>query len=812
MFKSHLKIAFRNLRKNKIFSTVNISGLAIGITCSLLLFMFVRDELKFDHWPKNADNIYRVYVDIRINGKQSVNGKTGAPLGPTMIKNFPEVASFARVGYFGAHTLRVGEKVFRETFIYAVDSTYFNLFNVPFVTGDPRTALNHPNSIVITEGMAEKYFGKEPAFGKTISVDGTDSYIVTGIMKDVSAHSFFSSSFLVSMSTYPESNDDNWLAMGYYTYLLLRKGADVSQLDLKMKKIVHDYVGPEASKMLGVSIQQFLGKGNTFAFHLQPFTTLHLYSARKYGIDSNTEYGNVKTGDIMYVYVFLAVAVFIILVAVINFMNLSTARSEKRGKEVGVRKTLGSGRSNLITQFLIESTLTVSVAVVIALVLTELLLPAFNDITGRQLSTDYTGNPFTIPALMAFTLVVGVTAGSFPAFLLSSYEAVDILKTGVRKRKATLRSFLVITQFSISIALIISMIVIRSQLYYLQQKNLGFNKEHLVVIINGAQLGTDIKTFKEELLKSPKIISATNHSLMFAAGVPGHAYLFNETTGPNPMAFQFLDVDCDFQKTLGNTILKGRFFSKDFLTDTNTVVINEAAMKECGSDNPVGHTLSAVNIGGKTKQYRIIGVVKDFNYESLHVKIQPLVFHLSSVQQPASIVTVRIAPGGIKATIDFIESTWQRFSKDEKCRYNFLDESLANLYDREKRTGTIATIFSCLAIFIACLGLFGLAAFITEQRTKEIGIRKVSGASLSEIIFTISKPFLRWVLVANIIAWPAAYLVMFRWLQNFAYRTVIHPWIFFAAGIVAFIISFVTVGIHAYAAARTNPVKSLRAE
>jgi len=812
MFKSHLKIAFRNLWKNKIFSLVNISGLAIGITCSLLLFMFVRDELSFDRRFKNADNIYRAYVDVKINGKQSINGKTGAPLGPTMSKNFPEVISYARVGYFGARTFRVSEKVFRETFVYAVDSTYFNLFDIPFVAGDPRTALNHPNSIVITEGMAEKYFGTEPALGKTMTVDGSGSYLVTGIIKDVSAHSFFSSNFLVSMSTFPESNDDNWLAMGYYTYLLLRKGADVRQLDSKMKKIVHNYVGPQAVKMLGVSIDQFLARGNMFAFHLQPFTTMHLFSARKYGIDSNTEYGNVKTGDIIYVYIFLAVAVFIVLVAVINFMNLSTARSEKRGKEVGVRKALGSGRANLITQFLFESTLTVSVAVAIALVLVELLLPAFNGITGRQLSTDYAGNPFTIPALIAFSLVVGVIAGSYPAFLLSSYQAVDILRTGVRKRKATLRSFLVVTQFSISIALIISMIVVRSQLYYLQQKNLGFNKEQLLVIINGAQLGNDIKTFKEELLKSPRIVNATNHSLMFAAGVPGRAYLFNRTTGTDPMAFQFLDVDCDFLRTLDGTMLKGRFFSKDFPTDTNTVVINEEAMKECGSNNPVGQTLSAIGIGGNSKQYKIIGVVKDFNYESLHMKIRPLVFHLSAVQQPASIITVRIAPGNIKATIDFIKSTWERFSKDEKCRYNFLDESLANLYDREKRTGVIATIFSCLAIFIACLGLFGLAAFITEQRTKEIGIRKVSGASVSEIIFTISKPFLRWVLIANIIAWPVAYLVMFRWLQNFAYRTAIHPWIFFVAGIVALAISLLTVGTQAYAAAKKNPVKSLRTE
>lgn len=809
---SHLKIAFRNLRKNKIFSVVNIAGLSIGIACSLLLFMFVRDELSFDRSHKNANDIYRAYVEININGKESINAKTAAPLGLAMTKNFPEVISFTRVGYFGAHNLRVGEKVFRETNMYGADSTYFSVFDFPFISGDRKTALNNPNCVVLTDKSAKKYFGKEDPLGKSIIIDGSDSYMVTGVVKDFLSHSFFNADFLVSMSTYSEANNSDWLNMGYYTYLLLRKGTDAAELERKMKKIVFNYVGPQASKMLGVPIQQFLDKGNTYAFHLQPFTSMHLYSARKYGIDSNTEYGNVKAGDILYVYIFLAVAIFILIVAVINFMNLSTARSEKRGKEVGVRKTLGSGRSNLIGQFLIESTLTVAIAVILALVLVELLLPAFNEITGKELATNYTGNYQTIPALFAFTLVVGAIAGSYPAFFLSSYQAVDILKTGVKKRKATMRSFLVVTQFSISIALIIAMIVVRSQLFYLQQKNLGFNKEHLIVIFNGSELGNNIKTFKEELSKSPKIVSATNHSLMFAAGVPGNGYLFNKTTGTDPMAFQFLNVDCDFLKTYGASLSKGRFFSKDFISDSNAVVINEAAMKECGADNPIGQTLSAIDVSGILKQYTIVGVVKDFNYESLHQKIRPLVFHLSAVQQPASIITVRVNPGNIQSTIDFIETTWQRFTKNEKCRYNFLDESLTNLYDREKRTGIIATIFSCLAIFIACLGLFGLAAFITEQRTKEIGIRKVVGASATEIVFTISKPFLIWVLVANLIAWPIAYLIMFKWLQNFAYRTPIHFWIFFAAGIAALIISLLTVGFHAYASARSNPVKSLRTE
>jgi putative ABC transport system permease protein len=812
MFRSHVRIAVRNLLGNKLFSIVNISGLAIGIACFLLLFMFVRDELSFDRSHKNGNEIYRAYLQLKINGKESTNGKTAAPLGPTMVKDFPEVMGFSRVGYFGAHDLRVGEKIFRETNLYGVDSSFFTLFDYPLIAGDCSSALLHPNSIVMTEKSAEKYFGKVNAVGKSVIVDGSNSYIVTGVVKDFSSHSFFNADFLVSMSTFLNPNNEDWMSWSYYTYVLLKKGTAIGLLEKKMERIVRDNVAPQASKMLGVPLEKFTNTGNVFAYHLQPFTSMHLYSVRKYGIDTNTEYGNVKAGDIIYVYIFLAVAVFILIVAVINFMNLSTARSEKRGKEVGVRKALGSGRLQLIKQFLTESTLTVAIAVVIALILVELILPAFNEIAGKQLTTNYTDNVYTIPSLIAFTLLTGAVAGSYPAFFLSSYQAVDILKTGVRKRKATMRSFLVVTQFSISIALIITMIVVRSQIYYLQQKNLGFNKEQLLVIFNGAELGNNIRSFKEELLKNTAVVGATNHSLMFAAGVPGNGYLYNKTVGTDPMPFQYLNVDHDFANTFGVELLKGRFFSKDLPTDSTAVVINESAMKECGSQNVIGKMLSGIDPSGVAKQYTIIGVVKDFNFESLHTAIRGLALHLGPVTQPASIITIRIQPGDVTKTISFIENTWRRFVGSNKCRYNFLDESLANLYDREKRTGTVATVFSLLAIFIACLGLFGLAAFVTEQRTKEIGIRKVVGASVIEIVTTISRPFLLWVLLANLIAWPVAYLIMYRWLQNFPYRTTIQPWVFVVAGLVAFFISLLTVGFQALGAARSNPVRSLRTE
>lgn len=812
MFRSNLKIAFRYLWKNSVFSIVNIAGLAVGITCSVILFMFILDELNFDKFHKNADNIYRVYTHININGKESNNAKTACPLGKTMSKSFPEVTAFARLGYFGGHTLRYKDKAFRETDIYAADSTYFTIFSFPFVHGDPHTALIHPNSIVLTEEMAEKYFEKENPVGKSITVDGQNSYMVTAVMKNFPSRSHFSCDFFVSMSTYPDTDDEDWLDLSYSTFILTKKGTNSHDLETKLTKIVIDHVGPQAEKVLGVPIQQFLEKGNSYTLCLQPMASIHLYSARKYGIDSNTEWGNVTVGDIIYVHIFLVVALVILLIAIINFMNLSTARSEKRAKEVGVRKTLGSGRSRLIGQFIIESVLTVSVAVVISLALVQIFLPAFNQIAGKHLSTEYLSDPRAIPALIIFTLVVGALAGSYPAFYLSSFHAVDVLKSGMKKRKAALRSFLVVTQFAISIALIIAMIVIRAQLYYIQHKDLGFDKENLIFIINAPVLGDKIKTFKEELAKKPSVLGVSNHSLMFGTGVPGNGYLFNRRTGTDPMSFQYLNVDCDFIKTYDVKLIKGRFFSENFPTDSDAVVINEAAMKECMSDDPLGKELTPIDVNGTGKPYRIIGVVKDFNYESLRKQISPLVLHLGAVRQPASIVTVRVRPQSVKNAAAVVENTWRQFSETEKCNYYFLDDAIATLYDREKRTGTIATLFSCLAIFIACLGLFGLATFITEQRTKEIGIRKVSGASITEIMITISKPFLIWVMIANLLAWPVAYLIMNKWLQNFAYRTSISFWIFIVAGVAAVIIALFTVSFRAFKAATANPIKSLKTE
>lgn len=814
MLKNILNIAIRNLIRYKTFSAINIIGLSMGITCFIALALYVLDELSYDRFNKNADRIYRVCVHSVINGKEMNNSKSAAPTGSTLLRDLPEVESFTRTGYFGEYTMRYNDKIFREGNVYTADSTYFRIFSFPLIYGNPETVLSKPNCIVLTETTSRKYFGAENPVGKSLLVEGKGAFLVTGLMQDFPRKSHFRCSMLLSMCTYPENLDSKWLGLSYVTFILLKPGADPAAVNQKMKRTVMEYVGPQAEAALGVPLSLFMTKGNKYEFFLQPLTSIYLRSQNGYAVDPNTEWGDVTTSNIAYTYIFGAVAIFILLIAVINFMNLSTARSEKRAKEVGIRKTLGSGRGRLIWQFISESVLTSSISVMLALLILPAVIGLFNKLTQKDLGLEYFNNIYTIPALIVFTLLVGIIAGSYPAFYLSSFQPGHILKKGDTrgKRKHYLRSALVIVQFAISITLIIGMIIIKSQLEYIQNKDLGFNKEYLLSIPNANVLGNKLKTYKEELLKNPDISFVSNASVMFAPGVPGNGYLYEKRTGADPISFQYLDVDEDFLKTFDIKMKEGRFFEKDFPADTSSVIINEAGVKECAAINPVGKDLTMIGNHNDSKTYRIAGVVNNFNYESLHQEIRPLALHLGPVKQPGSILYIRINSKNIKQTISFIRSTWEKFTEGENCYFIFIDRYLAKLYSLEEKTNIITTAFSILAIFIACLGLFGLAAFVTEQRVKEIGIRKVLGASVMEIVILLSKEFTKWVILANIIAWPAAYYVMHNWLQDFAYRVNIAWYVFVLAGVIALIIALATVSYQAVKAALANPVKSLKYE
>ncbi|MFZ1082455.1 MAG: ABC transporter permease, partial [Candidatus Kryptoniota bacterium] len=514
-----------------------------------------------------------------------------------------------RIGFFGNHVLRYNDKVYRERRLYTADSNFFDVFSLPLIKGNPKTVLSEPNSIVITQSAAQKYFDNENPVGKILNADYQTSYMITGLMKDFPVNSSFRCDILLSMSTYAEAKNDNWLNMSYTTYIVLKKGTDPVIFQKKLKKIANDNVGPQVESVLGIPFREFLNEGDTWNFYLQPLNSIYLHSQRDYGIDPNSEWADQSTSNIDYVYIFSAVAFFILLLAIINFINLTTARSETRSKEVGIKKTLGSNRTKLVGQFLAESILIALVSVLISITLIEITQPFFNELAGKNLELELFTNLYTIPSLILFGVIIGIISGSYPAFYLSSFGPVHLFKSGFENRikKSTLRSGLVVVQFTVSIALIISTIIFRDQLSYIQNKNLGFNKEYLYAIKNFGVSENKLQVFEHELLKNPDVISLTNSSMMFFNGIPGDGYSYNKKQASNVISSQYLDVDYNFLKTFEIPLLQGRFFSKEFPSDTTSVLINEAMNKQCGAEDPVGNEL--IQMGKQTKEYRIIGVI-----------------------------------------------------------------------------------------------------------------------------------------------------------------------------------------------------------
>ncbi len=807
MLKSYFKIAIRNIRKYKTFSFINIIGLATGIACFIAIMMYVQNELSYDTFNIHADRIYRVVISGRIGNTEFKSPHGPAPMGPFLLNDFPEVLSYTRIRNFGFPVLRYGNKAFSEERFFEVDSSFFKVFTVKFLKGNPNTALSQPNQVVITSSMAKKYFGDDNPIGKILNADNRANWVVTGVIADVPANSQFHYDFLGSLTTSEDSRSNYWLSNNYFIYFLLRKGTDPNVFQNKLNKEVLKYIGPQIVQVTGTSLEQLRKKGDSYGFLIQPMLSVHLHSH----LDSELE----PNSDISYIYIFSIIAAAILLMACINFVNLSTARSEKRAKEVGIRKTLGSHKPQLIGQFIAEAVLTSLISVVLAIILLEILLPLFNDISGKQINLGIFENIYVIPLLLGFAILIGFLAGSYPAFYLSSFSPVQVLKRELRSgnRKSALRSGLVIFQFAVSIALFIGTFIISEQLEYIQTKNLGFNKEQVVIINKTDDIGSQIHSFKQELLSNQNVLEVSNSSAIPGDQVGDSGCRLNDTPNSQLQDVRFMWCDKDFADAYKFNIDDGRFFSKEHPSDTMAVVVNEAFVKTFGVKNIVGRYLILPDRTPENSlSMKIIGVLKNFNYESLRQEIRPLAMRLYTQNNFGKFVSVRISPKDYPATIAFLENTWKKYAGNEAFDYNFLDKDLQRLYVDEQQTSKIASTFSVLAIFIACLGLLGLAAFVTEQRTKEIGIRKVLGATIPEIIILLSKEFTKWVLIANIIAWPVAYFVMNNWLKDFAYRTSITPWVFLYSGIAALIIALFTVSVHAIKAATANPVKALRNE
>ncbi len=804
MIKNYLKIALRNLLKFKAYSFINIFGLAIGIAACIMILLFINDELSYDRNNLKADQIYRVHTAARLAGNESNLAVSPAPLGKTLVNDFPEVIQYVRLMPNRTMLIRYKDNVFNEANFYWADSTLFDVFTIPFIQGDPQTALAQPHTIVITQRLAKKYFGNEDPMDKIMNFEDGTPYTIKGVVKDCPHNVHFHYDIFASMASLGLGDTPFWVANSFHTYIVLKKGVPGSQLTAKLPAFVEKYAGPQLRELFQTSYEEILKSGSRYEFHMQPLTDIHLTSHLDYELEPNS--------DIKYIYIFSVIALFILLIACINFMNLSTARSMLRSKEVGIRKVLGSNKSQLIKQFLTESVLMTFIAVVIAIALVEIFLPSFNSLAGKELHTSYFSNYLALPALFVAVIAVGLIAGSYPAFFLSSFKPVTVLKGKLNGAGGTwLRSGLVVFQFAISIVLFIGTFIVYGQLKYVQEKNLGFDRDHVLVITRAWALEKQSQTFKEELKKNSHIISASNSDNLPGRNFGQTVFRPEGTQSSQQYILSVMSTDYDFAETMKLQLTGGRYFSRDFAADTQVVVLNESAVKHMGIKDPVG---KRVILPGRTPDqnvfYKIIGVLKDFHFESLHQKIRPLAVVLDKGE--TAFLPVRISAGDVSGSVGFIESEWKKFVPGKPFEYFFLDDDFNNLYESEQKTGEIFTVFSVLAIFIACLGLFGLAAFTAERRTKEIGIRKVLGASIPGIVVLLSREFTKWVLLANIIAWPLAYYFMNSWLQNFAYRIDMGWGIFLLSAVIALIIALFTVSFQAVKVAVANPVRALRSE
>ncbi|MGI8600377.1 MAG: ABC transporter permease [Chitinophagaceae bacterium] len=811
MFKNYIKIAWRNLVKQKAFSILNITGLAIGLSCFLLIAVYVLDEISFDRYHEKADRIYRVNADIIFGAEEQRFPFTSDMMGATLKKDYPEVEEFARIYNSNGSKLVKKENAFiTEERVAHADSTLFNVFTLPAIKGDTKTALNEPNTVVITESTAQKYFGTTDIIGKTLETNENNStlYKITAVIKDIPKNSHFNFDFIFSMDNVNYSWG-TYTSHNFHTYLLLKTGTDVKGFDKKLDEYTINYVLPQVKTFLNIeSMEEFKKAGNKLQYSLIPVTDIHLKSDRQFEMSAG--------GNIQYVYIFSAVALFILLIACINFMNLTTARSANRAKEVGIRKVLGTDKKRLILQFLSESTLMAVISMILAVIIAFLVLPLFNEVSAKQMTIQSLFTPWIIPVLIFLPFLVGLLAGSYPAFYLSAFQPIQVLKGKMNMSAGGggLRNVLVVFQFATSIILIIGTIVIYRQLNYIQTKNVGFNKGQVLIVDNAYTLGNNTDAFKNDMLNTPGVMMATYSSYLPVSKSSRSDNTFSTEsvmTSENGFGMQVWRVDEQYIPTMEMEMKTGRNFSKDYPTDSNAVIINETAAKMLGGEDVIGRRIyTTTNFEtDELTAYTIIGVVKNFHFESLKQNIGPLCMLL---KRSTGIVSFKIAGNESGNILAKAEKTWKSTVPAMPFTYRFMDESFEDMYRAEQRVGKISLIFSVIAIFIGCLGLFGLAAFIAEQRTKEIGIRKVLGASVNGIVHLLSKDFLKLVLIAFVIAAPFAWWAMHKWLEDFAFRIDISWWIFLVAGLIALFIALFTVSFQAVKAAISNPVKNLRTE
>ena len=802
MFRNYLLVAIRNLFRQKLYSAINILGLAIGMACCILIMLFIQYELSYDRVHEKRDQIYRVIREERRSGGNSTlsSGTSGA-LAPALLNDFPEVQQAIRLVYRTDVWMRYGDRGFAQRFALA-DAAILEVFNFPMVKGDPKTALQSPYSVVVTQEMAEKYFGKEDPIGKMLTVDDErfgGEFRVTGILQNIPKNSTIHFDFLTSILTHIRTRHTwaSWLGVHavrhIQTYIMLPNGYSSEELEGKLPDFMEKYMGEEVRK------------SNTY--YLQPLTRAYLFS-RHY---SNVNLYDSRRGDISQVYLLSSVAFFLMLIACINFMNLATARSATRAKEVGMRKVVGANRPQLIQQFLGESMLISLMALVLAVGLAELSLPEFNTFMQKNLSLNLGNNVSLLLGFLGLALVVGFLAGSYPAFFLSAFQPAEVLKGSLRSgsKGAWFRKGLVVFQFSISTLLMVGTAVVYNQLAYIRTKSLGYNAEHVVILgiyAGGSSVVYGYEAVKQQLLQHPDVLSAAAHR--HSRGLSGHYRLVRpEGMYGDELRIRVNEGDKDFLETFEMELVAGRNFTESMESENRFAwILNEAAVQKFGWTDPIGKQFELMS---PNRKGTVVGVVKDFHGASLHEKIGPVA--VMKLRKP-NFISVRIRGDNILETMAFLEKKMRQFIPLGPLWFQFMDDHMGEWYDAERRQGKVLGVFSLLAISIACLGLFGLASFMAEKRTKEIGIRKVLGASISSILLLLSKDFVKLAVLANLIAWPAAYYAMDRWLQAFAYRIDLDVVPFIFSGILGLAIVLSTVGFQAFKAARANPVEALRYE
>ncbi len=823
MFRNYFKIGLRNISRNKVSSIINIAGLAIGITCVIFILFYVQDELKYDRFFKSADRIYQVNIEGNMGGQEYLSGTTPPPAGAALVNTFPEIETYTRFFNASDEVVRSEENkqvenYFTEKNVHGVDSNFLQVFNYRLLQGNEATCLLQPNSVVITEQIAKKYFGNSNAMGRVLLFDDDRKpFTVTAVMQNIPSQSSLQFDMLRPIASYPAVKrfSWSWVWTQMATYIKLRDNVPndataILNLESKFPAMVKTQAA-NAFIRIGQPLDELEKKGGKYILRLQPLTAIHLHSA---GIGSNL----TTLSDIKYVYIFSVIAFFIIILACVNFMNLSTAQSAKRAKEVGIRKVLGSVKTQLIKQFFTEAFIYTVIAAIIALLLILVLVKPFNQLSGKDLSFNLLFSNNNLFYLLVLVIITGLLAGSYPSFYLTSFKPVEVLKGKLLKTNLGnifLRNGLVIFQFTISTGLIICTIIMFQQLQFTRNKNLGLNKDNMIVIANSNRLGSGEETFRQQVLNMPGIKSTS-----ITTSVPTK-YLFTDGYVPVPnnnediakdISLTSYIVDYDFVPALQLQLLTGRNFSKDF-SDSTSVIVNEETVKQVGWKEPLGQYLEYP--GGNNQKFKVVGVVKDFNVQSLHNAIIPFaLFHSSSKTYDigSSYIMARIEPGETNNVISKLETKWKSFAPATPFDYSFLDEEFNALYKSDKRVGSVFGLFTMLSIFVACLGLFGLATYTAERRTKEIGIRKVLGASVQGVVRLLSKDFLKLVFIAALIAFPLAWWAMNKWLEDFVYRININWQVFVAAGIAVLLIALITVSFKAIKAAIANPVKSLRTE